>query len=258
MMSELETWHHAKIPFNVTKDQLDEASKTFLNVLEIPKLDELIPTTPHPEDHRSNIGYRDRRKEKNKEGANRKDGKQFIHYHPTLFKKYFGHSLRHPTINKFVKHADKLYEESEKMFISFLKSCETKWPGIKRKFFQKGRTPRTYLRFLAYDFKDPYDRSAKGHYDRGPISFPLQESHPGLYVGPKQTRVHVEQRDGHALFMPGIAIEELTNHEMGPSWHGVIHQNSPDIRPGIGRWAIIFFADALGQRHVSFEEAHKH
>lgn len=195
------------------------------------------------------MGYAKRQKSK---GAF--DDKEFFHYHPEISKQFS--NINDQKVKTFLENAEKVYSAATSTLSQFCKILSHEEPQFTNKFFKEGKIPRFYLRFIKYEEASLGSQIAAGHYDRGGFALALAESAPGLRIGPLNAAVEVKHSDGCCLFLPGITLNEVTTKiKFQKAWHDVIQKESKPYRPGVGRWAIVFFVDPIEQREVSAEEA---
>jgi len=239
---EISSQNYASLPFSVSREELEKAASNFLEFLDLPDetktafFRKVVPT-----DTGSTVGYVKRNQ------ANRDaDTKEYVHYNE-YFDEYFSELLNtDPTIENFVNSARHIYNEAKKLFTSITDTFETQIPGFTDKFFSKDMLPRFYLRFLKYGTQGKNGIIAQGHYDRGALTLALAESQPGLRIGTQKSLTEIVHEEKQAILFPGKAIENILPH-MQPAWHDVIQKNDKEYRPGVTRWAIVFFADAIDQ-----------
>ena len=245
---------HAEVPFPMTQSELKVAANNFISFLGLPQeLKEKFDYSVDPNDRGSRVGYRIK-----KQKGGDLDDKEYFHYHLSAekeFKELF--ELKNPVIDMFINSARMIFKNASSVLEDILKEFDEEFPGIHEKYFPKDQYPKFYLRFLKYNAKEGKKHLAAANYDRGGCTLALAESGPGLRIGRTETELHeVSHTDGKALFMPGLLFQELTSDEFPPAWHDVIQKSEDAYSGDASRWAIVFFADAIGQRMPTFEETH--
>lgn len=115
--------------------------------------------------------------------------------------------------------------------------------------FPPSRINNHHLRFLLYDDADDGDVIAAPHYDQSTLTVAICESEPGLRIGNGPEDISSYQRNNHqSILFPGYGWLNL-HRQLGistnylPAWHDVIKTPSETKTTGVGRMAIILFAN---------------
>jgi isopenicillin N synthase-like dioxygenase len=250
ILTELTQQGYAPLPFSLTKEYLNQAAESFMDFLELPEKTK-FSALAIKEDRGSTIGYMLRHSQKD----TRADNKEYVHYNE-YFERFFKNLLDtgNPRIDNFVNYSRKIYKEAKRTIQTILDTFEPLVPGISERFISHEKLPRFYLRFIKYDCAGTNGLIAKGHYDRGALTLALSESSPGLRIGKPENLKEIVHEDSQAILFPGRAITEITDR-IKPAWHDAVQKNAPP-RPGVSRWAIVFFADLINQPDYTWEQAH--
>ncbi len=244
--------HYARLPFNISKAELGEAARAFLDFPTLPTDVLRSLHFPSPYENGTADGYTDKR------DSGRHDKKQLFHWSPLLEKQpaYQEVRRRYQVARTFFEHAAKIYDAGDEVSAKLLRRHFTS--NIVEQTVMKGRLASAVLRFLAYD-PQAQDFSARAHYDKCPGTLALAESSPGLRIGccDQHPLKKVEYRDGTCVFMPGQLLFEDTNGTIIPAWHDVVHHaDVPPVREDCARWSIVFFINEKNGRFPSYEATH--
>ncbi len=254
VVGDLQRRGFSPVPFPLTREQLERAANAFLDFIALP-LDTKTRFTgmAFPGDRGSVVGYA----KKQKAADVRDDNKEYVHYNEH-FERFFVALLgTHPVIDAFVAEARIVYDAAKDTLGHILDALEEYRPGIKQEFMTPGTLPRFYLRFIKYDHVGRDGTIAKGHYDRGALTLAIAESAPGLRIGTEESLTEIVHQEQQAVLFPGEAIEKVFDSTViKPAWHDAIQKDDKQVRPGVARWAIVFFGDLLNQPEYSWEQAH--
>lgn len=248
---ELREKNFTEVPFSLSKEELNKAATAFLEFLKLPEeLKEKLHSRIREDDRGAQIGYRKKEQE-----YGDLDNKEYFHYNEYI-EEEFKEFLENKEVNKFLKYAKIIYNESKETIRKIIKELDHEYPGIYRNFFPENKKPYFYLRFLKYNSTNKDIFLAKGHYDRGCCTLAIAESSPGLRIGKNDKEIYeVTHRENRVIFFPGKKLHEITSKVFRPAWHDVV-QKGTNYNKEVARWAIVFFADAKEMRITEYEEAH--
>jgi len=251
ILSEIQERNYALIEFPLSWSRLKDVADNFLEFLQLPYEAKSKFTAPHKDDPNGLIGYQRRDK-----GKGNFETKEFFNYHESILDMFPDlKASKDPVVRKFIDSVQEVYKSAVSTFKQLLDHFSHEEPGMHSHYFKDGSFPRYFIRFLKYDEVPQGGQVAAGHYDRGGLALALAESAPGLRIWKDGTPLEVDHKDGCAVFMPGITFNDTTSKiKLSKTWHDAI-QKVPNYKPGVSRWAIIFFADPLEQRSVSVAEA---
>lgn len=249
IVTEIMDRNYALVSFSLPWSKLKEVADLFISFCALPADVKARFAAAHPEEPTGYIGYQRRDRSKG-----HYETKEMFHFHPAIFNVIPGLKTN-PKISNFVDAAANVYEKALATFKQLLTSLSAEEPGLIGRFIREDGHSQCYLRILNYDEIPVGSNVASPHYDRGGLALALAESAPGLRIWSKGVPFEVDHKGGHAIFMPGITFSEVTKKlKLPKTWHDAI-QKVPSYKPGTSRWAIVFFADPLEQRHVTAEEA---
>lgn len=250
---QLQEENFISVPFDMSRQDIEKAIAAFFDFLSLPdEIKNKLYFKIDPDNRGTEVGYRRR-----EQRLGDLDNRQYFHYNEYADEPFLMYAEQNPVTKKFLLEARNVYDHAKETLGDILKSFDSEFPGTHDKFFPSDVFPRFFLRFLAYDPAEKGEFLAKGHYDRGGCTLAIAESAPGLRIGKNDASLHeLEHREGQALFFADLDFPSFTSEEFQPAWHDVIQKTENRLNDSVARWAIVFFADPIGMRNISFEEAH--
>ena len=237
----------------VTRARLEEVVQTFFTFLDLPEELKTPICRTMPGEDRIEIGYMRRRATDDTDA----EEKMYFHYHPdveTLFASAI-HAAGEKT-KDFLRAARAVWDTTIQISEDAVDEFETKWPGVKPRFFPLNAAPHLVIRFLAYHARGAGNFLAKAHYDRGTFTIALGESAPGLRIGTPEKLVPVEHHDNEVVIMPGTGFQADIDSGVVPAWHDVVQTKGAEITTNTARWAVVAFFDVADATYVPLSDTH--
>lgn len=240
------------VPIPISYGNLEEAAKLYLKFLEnVPDKVKRALCSPKKFDHGTDDGYTCKTREKG-------DPKEYFHWNHIIRKtdEYWKCRRTYESAFHFFVVAETIYNQIESVAYELFKR---EFPDHVDNAFVNEKMVNGSLRFLSYTPDDTVTFQAAGHYDKGPGTFALYESSPGLRIGccNNHPMTKVVHEPGTALFMPGELLFEDSKGTIPKAWHDVIP--NPAARPvskRCQRLAIVFFVNDKDGRYPSKETTH--
>lgn len=242
----------ARVPFDVSKQQLDEVADRFLAFLALPDAIKRQLHFPARSHRASADGYTD------KSTVDRKDPKQFFHWSPWLQDQPVSRDLQNSnaTVKQFFDAASILYQKIEQALFTLF---DHHLPDYRDQVFADGKLIDGILRLLCYAPRPQHSFGARAHFDKGFCTLAVADSAPGLRIGccDEHPLTAVRYREGEALFMPAWMLFQASNGLIKPAWHDVVHApGEPDVNEICARWSIVFFINNPTYSFSSWDELH--
>ena len=241
----------------ITRARLERAAHSFFKFLNLDEsLKEPIKRTLNEQkgdENRIDIGYMRRRAQHDGD----QEEKMYFHYHPdidTLFQADIERAGE--KAGAFMREARAVWDETVTIARPIVDEFETRWPGVRDRFFPKDAHPYLVIRFLAYDARGMGEFLAKAHYDRGDFTIALGESAPGLRIGMPGDLHEVEHTDGYVVVMPGTGFPQDIDPTITPAWHDVVQKPEAQFSGQTARWAIVGFFDVVDKQYIPIEATH--
>lgn len=249
---DLETKHYATVPFTMSRSEIEDAAKSFLDFLTLPEEIKRQLHFPARSPRASADGFTD------KMDIEQKDPKQFFHWSPMLEEKPQCNKLReiHPEVEAFFRHSGNLYRQIESVLFNLY---DQYLPEYLQYIFKGRHIIDGILRFLCYSPRSGHSFCAQAHFDKGFSTLAIADSAPGLRVGccNKHPLAPVTYRQGSAVFMPAWMLFQASRGRIKPAWHDVIHSPiQQDVNELCARWSIVFFVNNPAGTFCSWEDAH--
>ncbi len=248
LVNDLKTKQNVQVQFRAW-DAVERSVPLFKEFLELPD-SEKMRLTGHlnPNDSDSHLGYRV------KSTTTGKDNKQYVHFNPKLLDTPFARDRR---VAEFMGAAESVYKGVEDSFGEFLGVLENKFPGVRKQFVSADGNTMYALRFLAYEPNLAGGNIARGHYDKGPWTAGIAESHGGFRLGTPDSLKLLKRTPGFATIFPSLQVEQYTEEGFcKPGWHDVIQV--PGYNHGDSRWAIVAFCNPLEMGEITERETHNY
>ena len=142
-LGDLETKHYATIPFTISRSEIDDATKSFMDFLTLPDEIKRQLHFPARSPRASADGFTD------KKNIDLKDPKQFFHWSPMLTEKPQCKKLRkvYPQIEAFFLSSENLYRQIESVLFNVY---EQFLPEYRQYIFEGRHLVDGILRFLCY------------------------------------------------------------------------------------------------------------
>ena len=190
------------------------------------------------------------------------DPKEYYHFTPGHWVKMYKNHERFdwggipPEVNQLHKAFAPIHRMATLLMERVCRDIEEVHPEISQ-FVTPQSLLNSPLRLLFYH---PTPRPVLGgdHYDKGWLTLQLGESHQGLQVATGKTAPFEPViRNSHtAAFFPGsVLAETIPDTVFQPAWHNIVATNRlnedrfipPSAVEVCGRWALIFFANGVGE-----------
>lgn len=241
----------------VSRALLERAAASFFTFLTLPEeLKEPIRRTLSErkgDETRIDFGYMRRRATQDGD----QEEKMFFHYHPdveTLYKAEIERAGE--KASAFMCDAREVWGKTVAIAKDIVDEFETRWPGVRERFFPRDELPFLIIRFLAYDARGMGEFLAKAHYDRGDFTIALGESAPGLRIGTPENLKEIEHRNGYVVVMPGTGFPQDVDPSIVPAWHDVVQKPEAQVSGTTARWAIVGFFDVTDKKYIPIEATH--